>query len=103
MAHQNKNPQVFIDATEYIATRVSGTLRPKERMSMRHQNSNQFVSKAPLCPGCAQIMGWTRITWRFEDLPELYVFECRSCGVSHIEAAFHDFWPREQKNLAISN
>ena len=72
-------------------------------MSMRCQNSNQFVPKAPLCPGCAQIMGCTRITWRFEDLPELYVFECRPCGVSQIEAATHDFSPREPNRPAIRN
>ena len=32
-------------------------------------------------------MRLARITSRFEDLLDLYTFECRSCGVSHIEAA----------------
>jgi hypothetical protein len=32
-------------------------------------------------------MRLARITSRFEDLPDLYTFECRSCGVSHIEPA----------------
>jgi len=32
-------------------------------------------------------MRLARITSRFGDLPELYTFECRACGVSHIEAA----------------
>ena len=32
-------------------------------------------------------MRLARITSRFEDLRDLYTFECRSCGVSHIEAA----------------
>jgi hypothetical protein len=27
------------------------------------------------------------ITSRFDDLPDLYTFECSSCGVSHIEPA----------------
>jgi hypothetical protein len=27
------------------------------------------------------------ITSRFDDLPDLYTFECRACGVSHIEPA----------------
>jgi hypothetical protein len=27
------------------------------------------------------------ITSRFDDLPDVYTFECRSCGVSHIEPA----------------
>ena len=53
---------------------------------MRYQNSNQFVPKEPLCPSCAQMMQLARITSRFDDLPELYTFECRACGVSHIEA-----------------
>ena len=43
--------------------------------------------KSPLCPGCAQTMRLARITSRFEDLPDLYPFECSGCGVSHIEAA----------------
>jgi hypothetical protein len=56
-------------------------------MSIRHQNSKQFVPKPPLCPSCAQIMRLARITSRFDDLPDLCVFECRACGLSHIEAA----------------
>jgi hypothetical protein len=48
---------------------------------MRYQSP-----KAPLCPGCAQIMQLARVTQRFGDLPDLYTFECRACGVSHIEA-----------------
>jgi uncharacterized protein CbrC (UPF0167 family) len=27
-------------------------------------------------------------TSRFGGLPDLYTFECRACGVSHIEAAY---------------
>jgi GcrA cell cycle regulator len=50
-------------------------------MSMRYQSP-----KAPLCPSCAQIMQLARVTSRFGDLPDLYTFECRDCGVSHIEA-----------------
>jgi len=56
-------------------------------MSMRYQNTDQFVSKPPRCPSCAQIMRLVRITTRFDDLPDLHVFECRACGVSHVEAA----------------
>jgi hypothetical protein len=43
--------------------------------------------KSPLCPSCAQNMRLAGITSRFDDLPDLYTFECRACGVSHIEAA----------------
>jgi hypothetical protein len=56
-------------------------------MSMRYQSSDQFVSKPPRCPSCAQIMRVAGITSRFDDLPDLYTFECRGCGVSHIEPA----------------
>jgi hypothetical protein len=72
-------------------------------MSVRCQSSNQFVPKAPLCAGCAQIMRLARITSPFDDLPELYTFESRPCGVSHIEVAFHDFSPREHNCPAIRN
>jgi len=47
----------------------------------------RYQSPKPLhCPSCAQIMRLARITSRFDNLPDLYTFECRACGVSHIEA-----------------
>jgi len=49
--------------------------------------NERSTPKSPLCPGRAQTMRLARITSRLEDLPDLYTFECRSCGVSHIEAA----------------
>jgi hypothetical protein len=42
--------------------------------------------KPPHCPSRAQIMQLARVTSRFGNLPDLYTFECRDCGVSHIEA-----------------
>jgi hypothetical protein len=42
---------------------------------------------SPRCLACAQVMRLTRITSRFGDLPDLYTFECRACGVAHIEPA----------------
>jgi hypothetical protein len=33
-------------------------------------------------------MRLARITSRFGDLPDLYTFECRACGASHIELGF---------------
>jgi len=59
-------------------------------MSMRYEHSKQFVQPALLCPGCAQIMRLARITSRFDDLPDLYTFECRACGISHIEPALSE-------------
>jgi hypothetical protein len=54
-------------------------------LSMPHERSNKCAPASPLCPSCAQIMRLARITSRFGDLPDLYTFECRACGVSHIE------------------
>jgi len=54
---------------------------------MRYEGSNKYAPRTPLCPSCAQILRVARITSRFGDLPDLYTFECRACGVSHIEAA----------------
>jgi hypothetical protein len=42
--------------------------------------------KPPLCPSCGQTMQLARMTSRFGDLPDLYTFECRACGVLHVEA-----------------
>jgi GcrA cell cycle regulator len=50
-------------------------------MSMRYQSP-----KPPHCPSCAQIMPLARVTSRFGDLPDLYTFECGTCGVAHIDA-----------------
>jgi hypothetical protein len=50
-------------------------------------NSLKNAPTSPHCPACAQVMRLARITSRFGDLPDLYTFECRACGVSHIEPA----------------
>ena len=63
---------------------------------MRYERSNKCAPKQPHCSSCAQIMRLARITSRFDELPELYTFECQACGVSHIEAAVLVFLPREQ-------
>jgi hypothetical protein len=49
------------------------------------------------------MMRLARITSRFDDLPDLYTFECRPCGVSHIEAAFREFSPREHGRPAFNS
>ena len=48
----------------------------------------QCAPASPICPSCAQVMRLARMTSRFGDLPDLYTFECRACGVSHIESGF---------------
>jgi hypothetical protein len=52
---------------------------------MPYEHSN--APKSPRCPSCAQTMRLGGITSRFGDLLDLYTFECRGCGVSHIEPA----------------
>ena len=54
---------------------------------MRNEHLNKSTPRQQRCPSCAQVMQFVRITWRFEELPDLHIFECRGCGVTHIEAA----------------
>lgn len=54
---------------------------------MPYQLSDKSAPTAPHCQACARVMRLARITSRFGDLPDLYTFECRTCGVSHIEPA----------------
>jgi hypothetical protein len=54
---------------------------------MRNEYSGKYTPRPPLCPSCAQVMRLARTTSRFGNLPDLYTFECRACGLSHIEAA----------------
>ena len=96
MAYRNKclsQSRKFSSAqTSYLTAIGSGFgfghRGSRTALSMRYERSNKC---APHCPSCAQIMRLARITSRFDDLPELYTFECQACGVSHIEAV-----PREQ-------
>jgi hypothetical protein len=69
-------------------------LRLKGSLSMPYELSDKCAPAPPHCSACAQAMRLARITSRFDDLPDLYVFECRACGMSHIEAA-HEFLPPE--------
>jgi hypothetical protein len=50
---------------------------------MSYKLSDKCAPASPHCPACAQVMRLARVTSRFGDLPDLYVFECRACGVSH--------------------
>jgi lysyl-tRNA synthetase class I len=52
---------------------------------MRYKLPNKYTPRLPLCPSCARIMRLARAS-RFGDLYIQYVFECRACGVSHIDA-----------------
>jgi hypothetical protein len=54
---------------------------------MPSELSDKCAPTSPHCPTCARVMRLARITSRFSDLPDLYTFECRACGVSHIEPA----------------
>jgi uncharacterized protein CbrC (UPF0167 family) len=48
---------------------------------------NETVLKRPRCVGCAQPMRLFRKTLRFGGLPDLYTFECETCGETHVEEA----------------
>ena len=37
----------------------------------------------PHCPNCAQTMRLGRKTRRFNGLPDLYIFKCQKCDMSH--------------------
>jgi len=54
--------------------------------AMRNEHSGKYTPRPPHCPSCAQLMRLARTTSRFGNLPDLYIFECRACGVSHIDA-----------------
>ena len=53
--------------------------------AMRNEHSGKYTPRPPRCPSCARIMRLARAS-RFGDLYIQYVFECRACGVSHIDA-----------------
>jgi hypothetical protein len=54
---------------------------------MGDEHTNNSTPTPPLCPSCAQRMKLVRRTKRFNGLSDVYIFECRTCGVSHIEAS----------------
>ena len=62
-------------------------MRLRTASAMRNEYSGKYTPMPPLCPSCAQTMRLARTTSRFGNLPDLYTFECRACGVSHIDAA----------------
>jgi hypothetical protein len=79
------NSQAFIDATEYIRG-VGGIFGSKDPLSaMRYEHSSKYTPRSPRCPSCARIMPLARAS-RFEDLYIRYIFECRPCGMSRIDA-----------------
>jgi hypothetical protein len=63
-------------------------MRLRTASAMRNEPSVKYTPRPPLCPSCAQMMRLARTTSRFGNLPDLYTFECRACGVSHIDAAY---------------
>jgi hypothetical protein len=52
---------------------------------MRNDKTIRSRPAPPRCPSCAQVMRRTRRTQRFNGLPDLYVFECRTCELTHAE------------------
>jgi len=74
-------------STVPISPGIASHRGSRTALSMRNEHFNKCASTPPRCPGCAQFMRLARITSRFDDLPDLYTFECQACDVSHIEAA----------------
>jgi hypothetical protein len=70
------SPIASRSASLVIATAESSPVMNAERV-------NNFAPAR--CPRCAQPMRLVRRTLRFNGLPDLYAFECKKCGVSHIE------------------
>jgi hypothetical protein len=52
------------------------------------------ANNSPLrrCPRCAQLMKLVRRTQRFGGLPDLCIFECPACGMSHTEECKPTTW-----------
>ena len=61
---------------------VSGIAAQGHFVHMRYERPNEYAPRIPLCPSCAQIMRLARVTSRFGNLPDVYTFECRGCGVT---------------------
>jgi len=53
--------------------------------AMREKKTSSSTPVPPHCPSCAQAMRLARKTQRFNGLPDLYIFECRTCDMSHTE------------------
>jgi hypothetical protein len=52
---------------------------------MRNEKASRSRPAPPHCSRCAQAMRLARKTRRFNGLPDLYIFECQTCEVSHTE------------------
>jgi hypothetical protein len=50
---------------------------------MLNEKTKGSKPATPHCPNCAQIMRLGRKTRRFNGLPDLYVFKCQKCDMSH--------------------
>jgi hypothetical protein len=61
--------------------RICGFAPKGPYSAMRNEHSRRDTPRSALCPSCSQIMRRAQTTPRFDDLPDLYIFECRACGV----------------------
>ena len=66
------------------------------------QREDQRVKPPPRHrPSCAQAMCVARKTRRFNGLPDLYVFECRPCRISHTEESTPPDESNSKQELAL--
>src|SRR6516162_9944343 len=59
-------------------------------LSMLNDSGDKSIPKPPRCPNCAEPMRLVRKTLRFGGLPELFTFECSTCGMSHTDGGHHN-------------
>src|SRR5262249_43485513 len=75
-----------IDALAAAAGLLRTTFQEPVSVMRNEPSGQKYTRRPPHCPSCAQLMRLARTTSRFGNLPDLYIFECQACGVSHIDA-----------------
>jgi hypothetical protein len=59
--------------------------RPESSLMMSAERTNNSGAELAGCPSCAQPMRLISKDTTVWQLPDLYTFECRACGVLHTE------------------
>jgi hypothetical protein len=87
-------PEPLVRRMDLASQLIAATMRgaKHEVFDMPTNGSDNAVPASLRCPRCAQPMRVVRRTPRFGGVPDLYTFECRSCGISHIEESGPGRW-----------
>ena len=70
---------------------------------MRNDKTSRSRPAPPHCPSCAQVMRLARRTQRFNGLPDLYIFECQTCELSHTEEGARPSDPKLRTEIGTWN